>query len=108
MKWTFDFLARSLYVYVGDGSSARQVELAGGAVIDLDAADTVVGIEFPTVHASADGESLAGYGLDEITVAMVVAIHATFATAKYNQFALAPQGFDPAPLRETVELVSAQ
>ena len=46
MRWTFDADAGALYAYLGHGHSARQVEIADGVVVDLDANGAVVGVEF--------------------------------------------------------------
>jgi uncharacterized protein YuzE len=46
MRWTFDVDAGALYAQLSEGRSARQAEIADGVVVDLDAHDTVLGVEF--------------------------------------------------------------
>lgn len=44
MRYTYDFEADALYLYLRQGSPRRQVEV-GGVTVDLDDDDQIVGVE---------------------------------------------------------------
>ena len=69
MRWTFDVDAGALYAYLGEGPSARQLEISDGVVVDLDANDAVLGVEFLT--PSLPREQLAGFGVSDATLEML-------------------------------------
>ncbi len=69
MRWTFDIDAGALYTYLGEGSSVRQLEISDGVVVDLDANDTVLGVEFLT--PSLPREQLAELGVSNAALEML-------------------------------------
>jgi len=68
MRWTFDVNANALYVYLVEGAPTRQVELGGGVIVDVDDADTVVGVEVLSPGANFPRDELLDLGLDARTV----------------------------------------
>jgi hypothetical protein len=59
MSWTFEVESQSLYVKLSDEAISRQVEMADGKIVDVDAAEHAVGVEVLRAWAPWDPRAIA-------------------------------------------------
>jgi len=68
MRWSYDFSADALFIFLRDGGSASHVDMPDGVTVDLDAHGAVVAIEVLSAASPWDIEPvIQRFGLDDAT-----------------------------------------
>lgn len=69
MKIQYDKQAHALYIYLGEGRIKKTVKTGRNILVDLDARDRVVGVEFYKISRSVPKEKLRSISLELLAFA---------------------------------------
>lgn len=110
MNWTQDIVSGAIYVGLADGESARQAELPGGLVVDLDDSGRPLGVEVLGAPTIKQVQALREFGVPHSAQRVIHELVVVCLT-RHNEI-LSPRAQNPGggevrnPLDEVTRLTS--